>query len=55
MNEFLERQRLIEEHRRISISNQDMRLKQGDIEFYFLCFLKEFKSDKISENVLLYE
>lgn len=35
MNEFLERQRLIEEQRRISISNQDMRLKQGDIKFYF--------------------
>lgn len=35
MNEFLERQRLIEEQRRFSISNQDMRLKQGDIKFYF--------------------
>lgn len=34
MNEYLERQRTIEEQRRISISNQDLRLKQGDNNFY---------------------
>lgn len=38
MNEFLERQRLIEEQRRISVSNQIMQLKQGFLFTFFLIF-----------------
>lgn len=30
MNEFLQRQQMMEEQRRISILNQDLRLKQGE-------------------------
>lgn len=37
MDEFLECQRIIEEQRRLLISNQDLRLKQGKINYNF-CF-----------------
>lgn len=44
MDEYLERQRIIEEQRRISISNQDLQLKQGDNDSYNskIQFLKKF-------------
>lgn len=44
MNDFLERQRLMEEKRRILIAHQDMRLKQGEnCAFKFLSFRGKFK------------
>lgn len=51
MNEFLERQRLMEEQRRISISNQDFRLKQGDnCAIIYLNFVY-FEENKISNKI----
>lgn len=41
MDNFLERQRIAEEQRRLAISIQDLRLKQGNCHKFLLCFMQQ--------------